>query len=82
MLGSFACFFVQTYIFKTFFQKYSKTCLMWPLNLRPKACFQDQLSLNAGQKYRVMLQGEHSAMLSAMIKVPFTIKTFVLSIFE
>ena len=29
-----------------------------------------------------MLQGEHSAILSAFIKLPFVIKIFVLSIFE
>ena len=29
-----------------------------------------------------MLQGEHSAILSTFIKLPFSIKTFVLSIFE
>ena len=44
--------------------------------------FQDQLSLNAGQKYCRMLQGEHSATLSTFIKLPFVIKIFVLSIFE
>ena len=43
--------------------------------------FQDQLSLNAGQKYCRMLQGEHSAILSTFIKLPFVIKTFVLSFF-
>ena len=37
---------------------------------------------NAGQKYCRMLQGEHSAILSTFIKVPFVIKVFVLSIFE
>ena len=37
---------------------------------------------NAGQKYCRMLQGEHSAILSTFIKLPFAIKTFVLSIFE
>ena len=42
--------------------------------------FQDQLYLNAGQKYCRMLQGEHSAILSTFIKLPFVI--FVLSIFE
>ena len=47
-----------------------------------KIGFQDQLWLNAGQKYCRMLQGEHSAILSAFIKLPFAIKTFVLSIFE
>ena len=44
--------------------------------------FQDQLSLNAGQKYCRMLQGEHSAILSTFIKLPFIIKIFVLSFFE
>ena len=29
-----------------------------------------------------MLQGEHSAKLSAFINVPFVVKTFVLSFFE
>ena len=29
-----------------------------------------------------MLQGEHSAILLTFIKLPFVIKTFVLSIFE
>ena len=41
--------------------EYSKTCLKRPLSERPKIGFQDQLSLNAGQKYCRMLQGEHSA---------------------
>ena len=48
--------------------------------------FQDQLSLklslNAGQEYCRMLQGEHSAILSTFIKLPFVIKIFDLSIFE
>ena len=44
--------------------------------------FQDRLLLNAGQKYCRMLQGEHSAILSTFIKLPFVIKVFVLSIFE
>ena len=39
-------------------------------------------SLNAGQKYCRMLQGEHSAILSAFIKLLFVKKIFVLSIFE
>ena len=49
---------------------------------RPKIGFQDQLSLNAGQKYCKMLQGEHSALLLTFITLPFVIKIFVLSIFE
>ena len=40
---------------------------------------EDQLSLNAGQKYCRMLQGEHSAILSTFIKLPFVIKIFDLS---
>ena len=43
--------------------------------------FQDQLSLNAGQKYCRMLQEEYSAILSTFIKLPFVIKIFVF-IFE
>ena len=47
-----------------------------------KNVFQDQLSLNAGQKNCRMLQREHSAILLKFIKLPVFIKTFVLSIFE
>ena len=70
---------------------YSKTCVKGPLSERPQIGFQDQLSLNAGQKYcrmlqgersAIMLQGERSAILSTLIKLPFVIKIFVLSIFE
>ena len=77
---------------------YSKTCIKQPLSERPKIGFQDQLSLNAGQKYCRMLPLEHSAILSTvinasvtfamgiirstLIKLPFVIKIFVLSIFE
>ena len=61
---------------------YSKTCIKPPLKKKSKICFQDRLSLNAGQKYCRMLQREHSAILLTFIKLPFVIKTFVLSIFE
>ena len=47
-----------------------------------KIGFQDRLLLNAGQKYCRMLQREHSAILLTLIKLPFVIKVFVLSIFE
>ena len=43
---------------------------------RPKIGFQDPLSLNSGQKYSRMLQGEHSVILSTFIKLPFAIKMF------
>ena len=49
--------------------------------MKTKMGFQDWLLLNAGQKYYRMLQGEHSAILSTFIRQPFSIKTFVLSIF-
>ena len=49
---------------------------------RAEIGFQDQISLNVGQKYCRMPQGEHSAILSTFIKLPFAIKIFVLSIFE
>ena len=51
---------------------------------RPKIGFQDQLLLNAGQKYCRMLQGEHSAIALwfTIIKLPFVIKIFVLYNFE
>ena len=50
MVGNFSC------RLQSFFQNYSKTCLKRPLWKRPKIGFQDQLSLNAGQKYCRMLQ--------------------------
>ena len=62
--------------------KYSKTCLKRPLKKNTKIGFQDSLSLNTGQKYCKMLQGEHSAILSTFTKVPLVINILVLSIFE
>ena len=61
---------------------YSKTCVKGPLSKSPNIDFQDQLSLNADQRYCRMLQGEHSAILWTFIKLPFVIKIFILSIFE
>ena len=61
---------------------YSKTCVKQPLSKRSKIGFEDQLSLNAGQKYCRMLQREHSAIRLTFIKLAVVIKTFVLSIFE
>ena len=48
--------------------------------VKQKIGFQDRLSLNAGQSIAKLR--EHSAILSAFIKLPFVFKTFVLSIFE
>ena len=55
---------------------YSRTCLKRLLIKKTKIGFQYRLSLNAGQKYCRMLQGEHSAIRSTFIKLPFSIKTF------
>ena len=71
----------QNYIFSNNTSSYSKTCVKPPLSKRPNIGFQDQLLLNAGQKYCRMLQGEHSAILLTFIKLPYAIKIFVLSIF-
>ena len=60
--------------FILFEDAYSKICVKRPLSIRPKIGFQDQLSLNAGQKYCRM---EHSAILSTFIKLPFVIKIYV-----
>ena len=44
--------------------------------------YQDQLLLNAGQKYCRMIKEEHSAILSIFIKLPLVIKIFVVTICE
>ena len=49
------------------YTEYDKTCVKQPLSKRPKIGIQYQLSLNAGQKYCRMLQGEHSAILLTII---------------
>ena len=61
---------------------YSKTCVKRSLSKRPQIGFRDQLSLNAGQRYCRMLQGEHSAIPLTFIRLPFVIKIFVMSILE
>ena len=53
---------------------YSKTYAKQPLSKIPQIGFQDQISLIA--------EGEHFAILSTFIKLPFVIKIFILSIFE
>ena len=49
-----------------------------PLINNTKIGFQYTVSLNSGQKYCRMLQGQHSAIFSPFIKLPFSINTFVL----
>ena len=72
----------QCYLNLKRIEMYSKTCLKWPPLRKPKIGFQDQLLVNAGQKYCRMLQGEHSAILLTFIKLRFVIKISVMSIFE
>ena len=62
--------------------EYSKTCQKRPLKRTPKIGFQYRSSLNRGQKYCRMLQGEHSAILWTFIKLQFPIKSLVMSIFK
>ena len=57
--------------------KYSNTCVK-----RPKIGFQDQSSVNVGQKNCRMIEGEPSAILPIFIKLPIVIKIYVLSTFE
>ena len=59
------------------YSKYSLTCVNLPLSKRQKIGFQNQLLLNAGQKYGRMLLGEHSAILLTIIKLLFVICIFV-----
>ena len=60
--------------------QYSKTLsLVATQKKETKIGLKDRLSLNADQKYCGMLQGEHSAILSRFIKLPFVLKIFVLS---
>ena len=63
-------------------RNYRKMTIKWSFVKIRKIGFQDQLSLNAGQKNCRMLQRENSAILSTFIKLPFVIKIFILSIFE
>ena len=58
-------------------RNYRKMTIKWLFAKIGKIGFQDQLSLNAGQKNCRMLQRENSAILSTFIKLPFVIKIFV-----
>ena len=60
--------------------KDSKPCLKRLLNKNVKKGSKYKLPPYAGQKYCGMLQEERFAILSTFIKLPFSIKTLVLSI--
>ena len=59
-----------------------KPVLSGRLKKTPKIGFQDQLSLNAGQKYCRMLQESILQYFRPSLELPFVLKTFVLSVFE
>ena len=61
---------------------YSKTCVKQSLSKRPQIGFQDQLRLNAGHTFCRIHPLEPSVILLTFIKLPFVLKTFVLSIFK
>ena len=61
---------------------YSKTCLKRPLKKKTKSWFSRQLIAKCRSKVLQNAPREHSAILSTFIKLPFVLKTFVLSIFE
>ena len=54
---------------------YSKTCLKRPLKEITKIGFQDQLSLNAGEKYCRMLQWEHSAIFQPSLSYHLSLRS-------
>ena len=63
-------------LYKSLVAKYTvKPVLNGHSKRRSKIGFQDQLSLNAGQKYCRMLQAEHSALLLTFIKLPYSHNT-------
>ena len=67
---------------KEFVFIYSKTYVKRPLFKILKIGFKDKLSINKAQKYCRMLPLEHSAILLTFIKLPYDIKTFVVSVFK
>ena len=60
----------------------SKSCLKRPLKRRPEMGLIDLMVALCQSKVLQNAPREHSAILSTFIKLPFVIKTFVLSIFE
>ena len=66
-----SCSFLLVYQYTV----YSKICVKWPLSKRLKIGFQGQVSLNAGQKYCRMLQGEHSAIHLTFIKLHLLLRS-------
>ena len=61
---------------------YSKTCVKRPLSNDQKLVSKTNYRLIQFRSIAEFFQGEHSAILLTLIKLPFVIKMFVLSIFE
>ena len=64
------------------FEKYTVNLFKTATLKKTENWFSRPITINAFQKYCRMLQGEHSAILSTFIKLPFVIKISVLSNFE
>ena len=60
--------------------KISKTCLKRPFSKRPNMVFKTNFRLMLVKSVAECSKGEHSAILSTFIKLPFVIKIFVLYI--
>ena len=64
-------------------KNYSKACRKESLKKRPTIGFQDQLLLNAGQKYcRTLQESILQYFRPSILKLPFVFKTIVLSSFK
>ena len=65
---------------------YSKACVKWSISKGPKIGFQDHYRLMQVKIIVECSKGRskvlHSAIILTFIKLPFVIKTFVLSILE
>ena len=62
------------------YYEYSKTCVRWPLSKKDdKLVFKTNYRLMQVNSIAECSKGEHSAILSTFIKLPFVIKIFVLS---
>ena len=74
--------YIVTFLGETDEYMYSKTCLKRPLKKNTKIGFQYRYSLDAGQRYCRMLQGEHSAYFRPPISYHLSLGPLFLSFFE
>ena len=80
---SFSLLDTSSWPLKWGFYAYSKTCLKRTLKLNiEKLVFNTDYCLMQVKSIAECSKGEHSAILSTFIKLPFSIKTFVMSLFK